>query len=122
MSQLVEQDVLLPISMHVQMRLEDTLAGERTRLIRLCGRLTGSLDAAEDLAQETLLEAWRNLHKLYDLQDAEGRAKWLSAIARNVCMRWTRSRGHDLAHLITLNTEPDEGESGIEEVAAANTI
>jgi hypothetical protein len=30
---------------------------ERARLVRLCARLTGNVDAAEDLAQETLLEA-----------------------------------------------------------------
>jgi RNA polymerase sigma factor (sigma-70 family) len=120
MSQLAEHDVLSPISMHEQTTLEATLAGERARLIRLCARLTGSVDAAEDLAQETLLEAWRNLYKLYDHEDAEGRAKWLSAIARNVCMRWTRNRGHDLAHLITLHAEPDEEETSIEDVVAGD--
>ncbi len=118
MSELAEKEALSPLSMHEHTTVEAMLAGERTRLIRLCGQLTGSADAAEDLAQETLLEAWRNLHKLYDLEDIEGRAKWLSAIARNVCMRWTRSRGHDLAHLITFNTDADEGEFGIEDVAA----
>jgi DNA-directed RNA polymerase specialized sigma24 family protein len=40
------------------------LAEERTRLVRLCARLTGSSGVAEDLAQETLLEAWRNQQKL----------------------------------------------------------
>src|SRR5690348_1887956 len=119
MSQLAEKEVLSPISMHEHIAVEAMLAGERTRLIRLCARLTGSVDAAEDLAQETLLEAWRNLHKLYDYKDAEGRVKWLSAIARNVCLRWTRRRGHDLAHLITLSTEVDEGDYGIEDVAAS---
>jgi len=38
---------------------EITLPQERTRLVRLCTLLTGDSAAAEDLAQETLVEAWR---------------------------------------------------------------
>ena len=45
---------------------EAALSSERARLVRLCYRLTGNLDAAEDLAQETLYEAVRNAHKLHD--------------------------------------------------------
>src|SRR5215831_13938863 len=41
---------------------------QRARLIRLCSRMTGRSDVAEDLAQETLLEAWRHLHSLRDPQ------------------------------------------------------
>jgi RNA polymerase sigma factor (sigma-70 family) len=118
MSQLIQKEVLSPLSMNAYTTPEAMLAGERRRLIRLCARLTGNVDAAEDLAQETLLEAWRNLHKLYDHEDAESRAKWLSAIARNMCMRWMRCRSHDRAHLVTLNADADEGETGIEDVAA----
>lgn len=65
-----------------------TFEGERARLVRLCARLVGDAAVAEDLAQETLVEAWRQRHKL---QQPEGRARWLSAIARNICRRW-RSR------------------------------
>ncbi len=75
--------------------LATALADERARLTRLCARLTGDADAAEDLAQEALLEAWRAARKL---RDADGLAPWLSAIARNVCLRWARSRGRELAH------------------------
>ena len=66
---------------------------ERRRLIRLCAAITGDRDAAEDLAQETLLEAWRNAHKLCDPSGAD---RWLAAIARNVCLRWSRRRGRDV--------------------------
>ena len=65
---------------------------QRRRLVRLCASVTGDRDAAEDLAQETLLEAWRNGHKLHD---PEGADRWLAAIARNVCLRWARRRGRD---------------------------
>jgi RNA polymerase sigma factor (sigma-70 family) len=63
---------------------------ERARLVRLCAVLSGDRDAAEDLAQETLLEAWRHRHKLTDTCGAD---RWLTAIARNVCLRWGRTRG-----------------------------
>jgi RNA polymerase sigma factor (sigma-70 family) len=71
-----------------------TLPAERARLVRLCAYLTGHSDAAEDLAQETLVEAWRHAHKLHD---PNGRDRWLAAIARNVCHRWLRARSRELA-------------------------
>ena len=89
--------------------LEAALSIERTRLVRLCARLTGDWSAAEDLAQETLVEAWRSLARL---RDADGLAPWLTAIARNVCLRWARSRGRDHAHRADLT-----GDTGAEGVA-----
>ncbi len=65
---------------------------ERAGLVRLCHHLTGDPDAAEDLAQETLFEAWRNAHKL---RDPDKRPQWLAGIARNVCRRWARHRGRE---------------------------
>lgn len=69
---------------------------DRARLVRLCAHFVGEPRVAEDLAQETLLEAWRNAHKLYD---ASGYQAWLAAIARNVCWRWRRRSGQESAHL-----------------------
>jgi len=66
---------------------------ERRRLVRLCATISGDPQAAEDLAQETLLEAWRNAHKLHDPSGAD---RWVAAIARNVCLRWARRRGRDV--------------------------
>lgn len=74
---------------------------ERMRLMRLCLGITGNLDVAEDLVQETLLEAWQHL---YALRDQAKRSQWLSGIARNVCLRWLRKRGRDAAHLVDLRT------------------
>jgi RNA polymerase sigma-70 factor (ECF subfamily) len=65
---------------------------EHRRLVGLCASISGDRAAAEDLAQETLLEAWRNLHKL---RDAAGADRWLTAIARNVCLRWARAQGRE---------------------------
>src|SRR4051812_33040439 len=62
-------------------------AADFRRLVRLCAAITRRWEIAEDLAQETLLEAHRHQHKLYD---ATGRERWLAAIARHVCQRWLR--------------------------------
>jgi RNA polymerase sigma factor (sigma-70 family) len=73
----------------VEQTTDDMIASmrERARLVRLCARLTGDPDVAEDLAQETLVEAWRHMHKLHE---PAARERWLAAIARNVCLRWLR--------------------------------
>lgn len=83
--------------------LTSAFASDRARLVRLCAVLTGNPHAAEDLAQETLMEAWRNHHKLVE---PSGVSAWLSAIARNVCQRWARQRGKELARVVTEADQP----------------
>ncbi|HEU0165530.1 MAG TPA: RNA polymerase sigma factor [Thermomicrobiales bacterium] len=51
-------------------------------------RRCGDLDTAEDLAQETTLEAWRIRTRFLT---ADGERAWLSAIATNVLLRWRRA-------------------------------
>lgn len=69
--------------------------------MRLAAFLSGSRDAAEDLTQEALLEAWRNQHKLAGGVDAGGVAQWLNAITRNVCLRWRHAHGRAEAYRAT---------------------
>ncbi|HEX2037651.1 MAG TPA: RNA polymerase sigma factor [Chloroflexota bacterium] len=78
----------------------ETFAAERARLVRLCARATGDPEAAEDLAQETLFEAWRAAHKLPSSASPDERGRWLSGIARNVCLRWARRRGRELSRRV----------------------
>ena len=78
--------------------IEGVLPSEWPRLVRLCAHFTGDRDAAEDLAQETLIEAWRHQDRLYDWH---GYSSWLSAIARNLSLRWIRQRGREQARLVT---------------------
>jgi len=66
---------------------ETVLAGELPRLVRLCARFTGTPEAAEDLAQETLIAAWKSRAQLTSLDKLK---PWTSAIARNVCLNWSR--------------------------------
>src|SRR5262249_33815491 len=109
------QQMLMDSSQHTTYRsIEETrLFGERTRLVRLCTRLTGNPDVAEDLAQETLLEAWRNLYKFDQQGEAqdESWSKWLSAIARNVCKRWARDHYHDTTQVAIFATTDDDENS-----------
>lgn len=78
-------------------QLEDLLQSEWPRLVRLCAHLSGDRDSAEDLAQETLLEAWRHKDRLHD---PRGYSAWLSAIANNVSLRWGRRQGRQRSHEI----------------------
>src|SRR4029450_13847686 len=77
---------------------EGALPSEWPRLVRLCAHFTGDRDAAEDLAQETLIEAWRQQDRVYDWQ---GYSSWLSAIARNLSLRWIRQHRHEQGRLVT---------------------
>jgi len=91
---------------------------ERRRLTRLCAVLTGDPAAAEDLAQETLLEAWRIRHRLVD---PTGRGPWLDAIARNVCRRWRVRRGRLAARELSCDRPgdlPGTRQAGPDEMAA----
>jgi len=58
-----------------------TLQAERTQLVRSCARLTGDLNAAEDLAQAALLAGWRQVEQL---RDSSERARWLQDIAQSL--------------------------------------
>lgn len=65
---------------------------ERERLVRYCARFTGDPAAAEDLAQQTLIEAWRRER---ELRDERARWGWLYGIARNLCLMWARARSRE---------------------------
>ncbi|MBV7338216.1 RNA polymerase sigma factor [Chloroflexi bacterium TSY] len=75
---------------------ESLIFNERERLVRLCAHLVGESRAAEDLAQETLLVAW---NKRNQITDPSGVSYWLTAIARNVCRHWARSRQREQKHM-----------------------
>jgi RNA polymerase sigma-70 factor (ECF subfamily) len=68
---------------------------ERAQLVHYCAAMSGRVEVAEDLAQETLLEAWRHEQAL---RDPSRRLPWLAGIARNICLRWQRKQGREEAH------------------------
>lgn len=66
---------------------EAVLMEERARLVRLCAWFSRAPDAAEDLAQETLIAAWKSRDQLTSLDKLK---PWTTSIARNVCLNWSR--------------------------------
>jgi len=68
----------------------ETITQIRPRLHRYCSRMTGSVLDGEDVVQEALFEAYRNLDK-YD--DSRPLGPWLFRIAHNRCIDLLRRRG-----------------------------
>lgn len=71
---------------------------ERRHAVRVCAAIAGP-DQAEDLAQETMLEAWRHRDKV---TDPAGAHHWVAAIARNICRRHARRQVREAALLAAL--------------------
>src|SRR5215467_8521036 len=69
--------------------LESALAAARPRLLRLARRHGVAVDAADDVVQDTYVEAWRHIDRLHA---PEGIEAWLASICRHMCRRWTRAR------------------------------
>jgi RNA polymerase sigma factor (sigma-70 family) len=93
--------------------LMEVWSQQRARLIQLCTRMTGQSDVAEDLAQETFLEAWKHLHTLRDPQRF---SSWLAGIARNLCLRWKRAQERERTH----SDEPQRAEQHLADDRAAD--
>jgi RNA polymerase sigma-70 factor (ECF subfamily) len=72
------------------------LEAERPRLVRLCTSWLGDPVAAEDVVQDTLIEAWRKVGTLRDPQAFRG---WLAGIARNMSLRRLRQQAQELSHV-----------------------
>jgi RNA polymerase sigma factor (sigma-70 family) len=90
---------------------------ERRRVTRLCALLSGDPASAEDLAQETLLQAWLIRDRLVD---PAGQGPWLDAIARNVCRRWRTRHGRIRSHELGTDQpedRPDTAHAGCDELA-----
>ncbi len=97
---------------HEQQRwIEEVLPAERARLVRLCAYLTGDQSAAEDIAQEAMVEAWRTADRI---TDQAASSAWLTGCARNSCKRWARRRGRTLSHELPLDGELPEAAETIE--------
>ena len=90
---------------NAHLTFDSIFAAERARIVRLCAHLTGDAEAAEDLAQEAMIEAWRTSIRVSDPADL---AAWLTGCARNVCQRWLRKRGRELAHRAQITVETAE--------------
>jgi RNA polymerase sigma factor (sigma-70 family) len=77
--------------------LERCLADARPRLLRLAQSQGISPPEAEDLVQETLLEAWRHVDAL---RAPERFDAWLDGICRNRCLHFWRHQRVEHQHLL----------------------
>ena len=68
----------------------ETITQLRPSLHRYCARMTGSAMDGEDVVQEALFEAYRNLDKFDDSRPLK---PWLFRIAHNRCIDLLRKRG-----------------------------
>ena len=67
---------------------DEMLAIARPRLLRLALQQGVTPDAADDVVQDTLVEAWRHLDHLRTPDHFDA---WLNGICRNVSLRWNRT-------------------------------
>lgn len=97
--------------------MEQLFTEARPRLLRLA-RLNGiTPDVADDVVQETMMEAWRHLA---NLRDPQRFSAWLDGICRNVCRRQaktlaaTYSRHEPLPHLLPDTSDETEVEAFVD--------
>jgi RNA polymerase sigma-70 factor (ECF subfamily) len=67
-----------------------TISQLRPQLHRYCSRMTGSITDGEDVVQDALFRAYRNLDTF---DDSRPLAPWLFRIAHNQCIDFLRRRG-----------------------------
>jgi DNA-directed RNA polymerase specialized sigma24 family protein len=70
--------------------MEQVFTEARPRLLRLAHLNGMSPDIADDVVQETMMEAWRHVENLRDPQRFNA---WLDGICRNVCRRYKTPNG-----------------------------
>ena len=70
--------------------IEQVFTEARPRLLRLAHLNGMSPDIADDVVQETMMEAWRHVENLRDPQRFNA---WLDGICRNVCRRYQTPDG-----------------------------
>lgn len=74
------------------------------RIRALCARILRDPNAAEDIAQETLLRAWERREQMRE----EDLGAWLSVVARNLCLSSLRKDGR----MFVTDEVPDRPDAG----------
>lgn len=82
--------------------MEQVFTEARPRLLRLAHLNGMSPDIADDVVQETMMEAWRHAEKLRDPQRFNA---WLDGICRNVCRRHKTPHFHESLSNLASNDE-----------------
>ncbi|MGA2528940.1 MAG: SigE family RNA polymerase sigma factor [Acidimicrobiales bacterium] len=93
----------------------------RPRLVGQAYLLSGSLQEAQDLAQEVLLRAWQNWSRVRDLDDSQA---WARHVLHNLAVSsWRRQRLRLKHHgLAGPSTTPGPGEGHLDVASAISTL
>lgn len=81
----------------------------RNLVFSICLKMTGDYFAAEDLAQETFIAAYKNLDKF----DGQSESAWLCRIAANKCIDYHRASARKI--IPTPEEEMPEGKLKVED-------
>jgi RNA polymerase sigma-70 factor (ECF subfamily) len=101
--------------MQLVTNIDTLLADARPRLLRLA-RMNGiPHDVADDVVQETLVEAWRHLENLHT---PERFSAWLDGICRNVCRRQARTQKTLSLQNVSLTDLEQDGTGETEDAAS----
>ena len=94
---------------------EDLVAQHEKKIYNLCFSTMGNAEDAADMAQETLLKAWRALDR-FDGRSSLG--TWLYRIAMNTCLdELRRRRNRQTVSIQALNEKGWEPEDGAGDMA-----
>lgn len=77
------------------------------QIYRLCFRMTGNSEDAQDMTQEAFLKAWKNLSTF---QFDSAFSTWLYRLASNCCLDLLRSMKRKPTVSLTAETEDEDGE------------
>lgn len=108
-------------------QLDATLAAHVDSVYRYALRITGNVEQAEELTQETMLRGWRNRRSLKDPTVAKS---WLLRIATNLWtdeIRRSQRRPHQLIEPSTIpnpnpKSTPEQQESARQALAALDQL
>ena len=77
-------------------KLDGLFAAQQPRIYRLCLRMVGDPERAQELAQDAMLTAYRSLP---GYRGDSTFSTWLYGIARNLCLNSIRRRGENISSL-----------------------
>jgi RNA polymerase sigma factor (sigma-70 family) len=83
---------------------DQLFAAARPKLLRIAQAM-GQAHAAEDIVQDTCLEAWRLLDRVTSLDRFDA---WLGTICRHVCRRHMHAQQQDDSHALDVDWDADE--------------
>jgi RNA polymerase sigma-70 factor (ECF subfamily) len=92
----------------------------RDGLVSYAENALGDRALAEDIVQEAVIRAWRNLDRLVDMEGSVKR--WLFTVTRNLVIDWVRQPHARREVFGAVHNEPLSGTDSVEAVHDAMTV